>query len=50
MNGAGIQAAYRIFDDTLRAGGFTEPDQAFIEGNATVHLQLHLDQLRGLLS
>jgi hypothetical protein len=138
MDGAEVQAAYRVFVDTLRAGGFSQPDtgwdasliaahiaanneaiasvaevidderlrevasaagsleglaglietsaarlarawellgpelgqvevptkiadggqvvrdgpipiRAFIEGNATVHLELHLDQLRALL-
>ena len=45
-----IEVPVRIADggQVVRDGPI--PIRAFIEGNATIHLQLHLDQLRALLS
>jgi hypothetical protein len=65
VGGAEIQAACRTFVGTFRAGGIPVPVKiadggrivrdgpvpilAFIEGIATVYLQIYLDQLRALL-
>jgi hypothetical protein len=45
MDGAEIQGAYRVFVDTLRAGGFSQPDTGWDASLIAAHLAANNDSI-----
>jgi hypothetical protein len=45
MDGAEIQVAYRVFVDTLRAGGFSQPDTGWDASLIAAHLAANNDSI-----
>jgi hypothetical protein len=45
MDGAEIQGAYRIFVDTLRAGGFSQPDTGWDASLIAAHVAANNDSI-----
>jgi hypothetical protein len=45
MDGAGVQGAYRIFADTLRAGGFSQPDTGWDASLIAAHAAANNDSI-----
>jgi hypothetical protein len=45
MDGAEIQGAYRIFADTLRAGGFNQPDTGWDASLIAAHVAANNDSI-----